>query len=86
MKEKKSYIWSDADVPKKNMGRIHALCLQMMAKGIIGFAPASSANVRTDKFSNANVVVTLPNATAGEDGVLLHAYSLPESWHGMTTV
>ena len=68
------------------MGKIHAVCLQMLAKGIIGLDVSSSANVGTDKFTNADVIVTLPNAKAEDDGVELHAYSLPECWEGMSTM
>ena len=88
LKLKKEFFFHKDHVPKTNMGQIHGLCLQMLARGIIGLRSSDPSKVGTDKFDENDVVVCLLDAVdeTDPDKCLQPAYTLPERWHGMTFI
>ena len=86
LKLKKEFFFHENHVPKTNMGPIHALCLQLLGRGIIGLHSSDSSKIGTDKFDENDVVVRLLDAVdeSDPDQCLHPAYTLNERWNGMT--
>ena len=52
MKENKALLFHDDDTPKRSIGQIHALALQLVAAGIVSFGIRNTTKVGTDKLNN----------------------------------
>ena len=84
MKQDMGLIFHVDDVPKKKMGPIHALALQLITKGIIGLAVTDHANIGTDKLCAKHLVVTIPMAKQGS--ITLPAFMFDSSWEGLNVI
>lgn len=82
IKENKAFIFHENHIPKTKMGPIHALVLQLLAKGILALGVLDMTKIGKKEFSAQHVSFTLPNATDG-DGILMPAYMMDERWAGM---
>jgi hypothetical protein len=83
IKTKKDVIFHPDDVPHKLMGPIHALALQMLAKGIIELYVSDTTKIGTDKISDSHVLIRIPNAK-DEHGTILSAHGIRGLWDGMS--
>ena len=83
MKQNKDHIFHIKDVPKKKMGQIHALALQLITKGIIALTVMDSTKIRTIKLRQEHLVVTIPMAKQGS--ISLKAFMFDSSWEGLNT-
>ena len=79
LKIKKEDIFHPDDVPKKLMGPIHALALQLLAKGIIELKVSDQIKVGTDNLNDTHIIVDLANACDSE-GITMPAFCMEESW------
>ncbi len=84
LKAKKADIFHLEDVPKRLMGPIHGVALQLFAKGIIGLAVSDSTKIGAKDLNPKHVRVTLPvkkvnNATRP-------VYTIDSSWDGLNTI
>ena len=68
MKESRKTLSHRDDVPSQGVGQIHALCLQLIAAGIISLAVTDRSRIGTDKMSSKVVAVTCPNVRRAKDG------------------
>ena len=74
------------DVPKgKEMGQVHAVCLQMIAKGIISLNVTDRTKVGTDKIEKKHLAVTCPRAKRNVDGdeCWCPGFMVDELWEGL---
>ena len=85
MKDKKKSIFAEGHVPDKLMGPIHALALQMFARGIINIVVTKNDKVGTNKLQNEHFAVIM---TFREDnkGALVPSYTIPSIWKGFNFV
>ena len=60
MKTNKGLIFHEDDVPGREMGQVHALCLQMIAKGIIELKVNNKTNIGTDEMTRGELSVACP--------------------------
>ena len=79
LKNNKQDIFHEDDVPGQFMGPIHALALQLYAKGIIRLAVSDSTKVGTDKLNNKHIVVLMASGI-DEDGFSMPALFLDSYW------
>ena len=61
LKVDKDNIFHASDVPKDEMGPIHALVLQLIAKGIVALGISDSTKMGTAKLKDNDVMLYLPN-------------------------
>ena len=73
-KHKADYFYKN-DVPNKLMGLIHALAVQLLAKGIIEFLVAHRTKVGTKELNEKHIVVALS----------IDFYAM-DKWNGMTII
>jgi len=85
MKEEKERLFHPEDVPNHLMFQIHALCLQLVAKGILAVSvkEASKEKIGTNKLTDKDLVISLPNGVNSRD-ITLPSYTIPEYWSGLT--
>ena len=69
-------------IPPKNMGRIHALMLQLIANGILELGVSDSNKVGKDKLNAKDVGLKL--ATTICDDIVKHAHLVESMWTNMT--
>ena len=81
IKERKEYIFHKNDVPEKKMAPIHALILQLLAKGILALGVLDMTKIGKKKFSAAHVSMTLPTSMDGD--IALPAYMIDSNWERM---
>ena len=84
MKENKTSIFHADHIPKTNTGQYHALALQLVANDIIQLEMINNSKIGTNKISNDDFHITLPN-TKCTDGIMLPAYMVSSSYNCMTT-
>mmetsp|Transcript_15257 Transcript_15257/g.32285 ORF Transcript_15257/g.32285 Transcript_15257/m.32285 type:complete len:390 (+) Transcript_15257:1064-2233(+) len=84
LKEHKEAFFHVDHVPNLKMRSLHALCLQLIAKGIVQLDTLEAPKIGTDKFGVKDVVVFLGNGV-DDDGVTMPAYSIRSKWKGLTT-
>ena len=82
IKDKKNIIFHKKDVPGTKTGPIHALMLQLVARGIIEMAVSDKTKIGTDNISIKHLVLTLPITTNG-DGDATLTYTMDEAWEGL---
>ena len=85
LKQNKTTIFHPDHVPKKKTGQFHALLIQLLAKGIIGFDIPDSNKVGTNKLTGEHIRITLPNAV-DSDGLVLPAYMVQNSYKHLSCV
>ena len=85
LKAKKEDIFHASNVPNKRMGPIHALALQLLARGIISVDVVDRTKLGTDKLREEHLTVSLPNAP-DSDGCVFPAYTIPSTWNGLNIV
>ena len=85
IKQKKEFIFHENNVPKKSMGPIHALLLQLVAKGIISVSISDVSKIGTDKLISKHVVICLSN-TVDADGITMPAHMIDSLWEGLTYI
>ena len=71
-------------MPSQGVGQIHALCLLLIAAGIISLVVTDRSRIGTDKMSSKVVAVKCPNVKRAKDG---YAYCYPgymvdDLWEG----
>ncbi|KAL7548847.1 hypothetical protein ACHAWF_015173 [Thalassiosira exigua] len=83
IKKSKNEIFEPNDVPNKLMGPIHALCLQLLAKGIVdlGVSDEGKAFIGTDKLEAKHIVVKGGVTKTGQP-----AFMDDDNWTGLTLV
>ena len=85
LKSNKTNIFHADHIPKTNTGQYHALALQLVANDIIQLEMINNSKIGTNKISNDDFHITLPN-TKCTDGIMLPAYMVSSSYNCMTTV
>ena len=85
LKIKKEDIFHADDVPSKLMGPIHALALQLLAKGIIELKVSDQTKVGTDNLNGTHIIVGLANACNSE-GITMLDFCMEESWSGLSCI
>jgi len=85
MKENKTRIFHADRIPKTNTGQHHALALQLFANGIIQLEMINNSKLGSNKITNDDFHITLPNAKC-DDGLFLPAYMISPSYNCMTTI
>ena len=89
MKAHKGLIFHEDDVPGREMGRVHALCLQMTAKGIIELKMDDETKMGTDKVTRRELSVACPIITCKRvrNGLTYYyeSYRMDEMWEGINT-
>ena len=81
IKERKEYIFHQNDVSEVKMVLIHALVLQLLARGILALGVLDMTKIGKQKFSAAHVSMTLPTSMGGN--IALPAYMINSNWEGM---
>ena len=83
-RERKTIFHRDDVPPLTNQSQIHAVCLQMVAGGILALKVKDATKVGTDKLNGAHLCVVCPNAKYAKDGNTLcaPAYMRDECWKG----
>ncbi|KAL7524738.1 hypothetical protein ACHAWF_002535 [Thalassiosira exigua] len=83
IKSVKNEIYEPGESPDKVMGPIHALCLQLVANGIVDLSIAEAArfNIGTNKLNADAVVLKLGVSSSG-----MPAFMDDSNWSGMTFV
>ena len=83
-KESRKTLFHRDDVPSQGVGQIHALCLQLIAAGIISLAVTDRSRIGTDKMSSKVVAVTCPNVKRAKDGntYCYPGYMVDDLWEG----
>ena len=84
LKSGKDKIFHPVIMPKKNMGQIHGLALQLLAKGIIGLDVEDKSKIGTPHLGKKNLVIKLLNAD--DDGMSMPAYLLTNAFDGMNFI
>ena len=74
LKGVKEKIWHPKDIPKKFMGPVHGLALQLVAKGIFAMSVANPKNIGKPKFCTDNIVIIVPNRL--DNSVLMLLYMI----------
>ena len=64
------------------MGPIHALALQLVAKGIIGIEVSDRTKIGTDKLKNDHFVISLPNGVDA-NGAFVPAYTIATKYDSL---
>ena len=64
---------------------IHALCLQMVAKGIIALDVSDKTKVGTEDLQSSHVVITSRTGKTADGNDML-AQSIVENWKGLSCV
>ena len=82
LKLHKDSLFHQDDVPKERMGQLHALGLQLIAKGIVQLVPKDSSKIGTDKFSDGDVYLRLGNGV-NERGRRMPSYLINSNWEGL---
>jgi len=85
MKQSRKFIFHDDDAPPKGKeSQIHAVCLQMVAGGIISFKVDDKKKIGTDKLRRADLSVYCPNVKTREGGrdVYKVSYRTKQCWKG----
>ena len=85
IKENKTFIFHENHVPNKQMGPIHALVLQLLAKGIISVGVSDVSKIGSDKLNATHIVITLPNAIDSE-GITMPAHMIEDLWDGLNYI
>ena len=85
LRKEKDILFHTDDVPKKNMGQLHALCLQLVAKGIVELVPKDKSRIGSDKFSEGDVFIKLGNGVNAR-GLRMPAYMIDSYWEGLNLV
>ena len=85
MKAQKGLIFHEGDVPGREMGQVHALCLQMIAKGMIELKVNDKTKVGTDKIARGDLSVSCPIVKRVRSGLTYcyESYRLDEMWEGI---
>ena len=85
MKAHKGLIFHEDDVPGREMGQVHALCLQMIAKGIIVLKVDDKTKVGTDKTTRRELAATCPIVKRARNGLTYcyESYRMDEMWEGI---
>ena len=67
------------------MGQIHAILLQLIAKGVIALKVKDPTKIRTPKILVSDLSVTTPNAKCVKRGMTLlsPAYLVDKYWDGI---
>lgn len=87
LKSGKDKIFHPDNMPNKNVGQIHGLALQLLAKGIIGLDVVDKSMIgtkRTKQLGKKNLVVKLLNAD--DEGMSMPAYLLTNAFDGMNII
>ena len=76
------------DVPSKGVGQIHALCLQLIAAGIISLAVTDRSKIGTDKMSSKIVAVKCQNVKRKKDDntYCYPGYMVDDLWEGFNLI
>ena len=85
MKKARKEIFHANDVPPvKKESQIHAVCLQMVAAGIVTFKVKDLSKMGTEKVSKADLCIVCPNVTKKVEGKVRHraGYLTEECWEG----
>ena len=85
LKMNKAKIFHPDDVPKKQVGQIHALALQLVSKGIVALSVSDQTKLGTEKLTSKDLFVTLPfGKKRTRRGTVTHpAYMIDKYWLGM---
>ena len=67
------------------MRPIHALALQLLAKGIIELKVSDQTKVGTDNLNDTHIIVGLTNACNSE-GIMMPTFCMEESWSGLSYI
>ena len=67
------------------MGQIHALTLQLLARGIIELKVSHVTKVGTDTLNDSHVVIDLANIKSST-GIVMPAYCVDECWEGLNYI
>ena len=67
------------------MGPIHALVLQLIAKGIVALGISDSTKTGTAKLNDNDVMLYLPNEM-NDNGTCLPAYTIDSYWEGLNWI
>ena len=84
LKSEKQTIFHEKDVSGKKMFQIHALGLQLVAKGIIALSISDTTKIGTKDLCGNHLIVVLPNVD--DDGILMPAYLVDKCWEGLNTI
>ena len=87
LKASKSNIFHPDDVPKKQMGQIHALGLQLIANGLIVLSVSDRTKVGTEDLKQEHLVVNIGIGKKKKKGRSHSqpAYMIDKYWEGMNT-
>ena len=84
LKAGKDKIFHPDNMPNKNVGQIHGLALQLLAKGIIGMDVPDKSKIGTTNLGKKHLVLKLLNAD--DDGMSMPAYLLSNAFDGMNII
>ena len=74
MKREGKTIFHRDDVPPlRNQSQIHAVCLQMVAGGLLALKVKDATKIGTDKLNKRHLCVVCPNTKYAKDGNTLCA-------------
>ena len=68
-------IFHADNVPKKQVGQMHALALQMITRRIISITVSNRTKIDTPNFQKEHLVVTTPMAKEGEVVLLVYMFN-----------
>eukprot|EP00956_Cyclotella_meneghiniana_P033009 scaffold92750_cov52-Cyclotella_meneghiniana.AAC.2 len=74
-----------ADSRPKNKGPIHALCLQLFAKGIIHLDISNHTKIGTETIMDKDVSIKL-SMGVDSSGISLPAYTIDDYWKGINII
>lgn len=66
------------------MFQIHALVLQLIAKGIIALSISDTSKIGTNELCGKHLIVALPNAD--HDGTIKPVYLVDKCWEGLNYI
>ena len=84
LKSGKGKIFHPDNMPRRNMGQIHGLTLQLVGNGIIGLDVDDKTKIGTHQLTKKNVVIKLLNKD--DDGMSMPAYLLTNAFDGMNII
>ena len=86
MKAHKGFIIHEDDVPGREMGQVYALCLQMIAKGMIELKVNEKTKVGTDKITRRDLSVSCLIVKRVRNGLTYcyESYRMDEMWEGIS--
>ena len=84
LKSGKGKIFHPDNMPKRNMGQIHGLALQLVGKGIICLDVDDKTKIGTHQLTKKNLVIKLLNKD--DDGMSMPAYLLTNAFDGMNII